>query len=457
MKRLTRAVLIFAFSIPSSEVFGFVQSAAPNTGTTLKWFVLPIQYRINSKGTPDVSGTAEFAAINAAFATWDAIANSDLSFINGGTTTAGWDIMDVTNTILWFDDASDNPAVAAMPDILALTRRRGDAVSGQISEVDIALNGVAYSWTVSGNDNFSSFRGPADVQAIVTHEVGHLIGLDHVTSSTSTMFVSAYPGDTSLRSLSQDELSAAVFIYPSAGAPAEASISGRVTRGGSGVPRAYVAAFQAGRGIVGVLADAAGNYRIHRLPPGTYLVRAQPYSNSVVVTQSVFYQSSTNVDVNFLSIFYPNTASEPSATPVTVTSGTDTPNINLSVSTSGNVDDPFEQDDTGSAALPIAVDGSAQIHHSWDSNPLARDEDWVTYNAVAGRLYVIETRNLGLRRDDSNAEVIDSATYLELHGAGATTPPYPAPLALNLSRNSFEQDNGSRIVAFEAANAVRKV
>ncbi len=461
MKRLTYVVLIVALGIPTSKVYGFIQSAAPGTGTTLKWFALPIQYRINGKGTPDVPGTAEFAAIAAAFATWDAVANSDLAFVNGGMTTLGFDPTDSTNTILWLDDASagstNESAVVGFPDIQALTLRRGDAISGQIFEVDIALNGVSYSWTVSGNDSFTSLRGPADIQAVVTHEVGHLIGLEHVTSSTSVMFVSMYPGDISPRTLSQDELSAAAFIYPSAGAPAESSISGQVTRSGSGVPRAYVAAFQAGRVIDGALADAAGNYRIRRLPPGTYLVRTQPYSNSRNVTQSTFYQSPTNVDVNFLSIFYPNTASESSATPVTVAAGADSPNINLSVSASGNVNDPFEEDDTGSTAKPIAVDGSAQIHHSWDANPLAGDEDWVTYNAVAGRLYVIETRSLGLKRDDSAPEVIHSATYLELHDASATTPPYPVPLASNISRNSFEQDRGSRIVAFEAANAVRKV
>lgn len=56
---------------------GFIQIAS-STGTTLKRFVLSIEYRINSKGSPDVPGTAEFAAITAAFGTWDAIVNSDL-------------------------------------------------------------------------------------------------------------------------------------------------------------------------------------------------------------------------------------------------------------------------------------------------------------------------------------------------------------------------------------------
>ena len=456
MKRLILAGGLFVIAfIPVDKALGFVQSAAPGTGTVLRWFVFPIQYRINSRGTLDVPGIAERAAVDAAFATWDAIANSGLAF-SGDTTTAGFNTADGINTILWLDDVSDDPAVASRPDVMALTRRRGDAVTGQISEVDIALNGVSYSWSVLGDDNFASPGGPVDVQAIVTHEIGHLVGLDHVTSPTATMYVSAYPGDISLRSLSQDELSAAVFIYPSAGAPPESSISGQVTRGGFGVPRAYVAAFQGGRAIVGSLADAAGNYRIHRLPPGVYTVRAQPYSNSGTVTQSTFYQSPTNVDVDFLSIFYPNTASEVSATPVTVTSGTETPNINMLVSSSGSVDDPFEPDDTGTAAKAIALDGSAQIHHSWDPNPLAADEDWVTFNVTAGRVYVIETRNLGLRRDDSSG-VMDSATFLELHDGSVTTPPYPFPLASNISRNSFEQDRGSRIVLFAAANGVRKV
>ena|GEM_PF-1624633 len=455
MIRLKSLVPLVAFCISAGSVFGFVQKTT-DSGVALKRLVLPIQYGINEKGTPDVPGIAERAAVDAAFATWGAISNSNLAF-NGGTTSAGFDPMDGMSTILWMDDASDNTLVVGRPDLLALTDVRFNVMSGAIVSADIAMNGVSFSWSVSGNDNFSSLKGPADIQAVVTHEIGHFIGLDHVTNSMSVMFPTMYVGDTSPRSLSQDELSAAVFVYPSAGAPAESSISGQVTRAGVGVARAYVAAFQGGRAIVGAMADAAGNYRIRRLPPGLYQVRAQPYSNSDAVTQTLFYQVSSNVDVNFLSILYMNTASESSATSVTVNAGADTPNINLSVSASGNVNDPFEDDDTGSTAKPIALDGSAQIHHSWDSAPLVGDEDWVTYNAVAGRLYVIETRNLGLEPTDSGAAAAHSATQLELYDSSATSPPYPAPLASNAFRNSFEGDNGSRIVTFEAANAVRKV
>ena len=64
MKRLVYVILIVALSIPVGNVFGFVRSAAPSTGTPLRWFALPIQYSINEEGTPDIPGAAEFVAID---------------------------------------------------------------------------------------------------------------------------------------------------------------------------------------------------------------------------------------------------------------------------------------------------------------------------------------------------------------------------------------------------------
>jgi len=431
----------------AARSLAFVQAAAPNTGSVVKWQTLPIQYRINTRGTLDTSGTAEVAAVDAAFATWDSVANSDLVF-SGGSTNAGFDTTDGINTVLWVEDASGDPAAVGNPEQRAFTRVRRDPSTGELFEADIALNAVAYSWTTTATDVFTSKSGPLDVQAIITHEIGHFIGLDHVTTSSSTLYVTAYQGDTTLRNLTLDEMSAVQVLYPSSAAPPESSISGQVTRGGTGVPRAYVVAYQAGTPLVGVLADGSGNYRIRRLTAGDYLVRVQPYSNSASVTQSAFYRNPSNVDVNFLSVFYPNSATEAAAATVTVTAGLDTPNVNFAVTSTGNQNDPFDEDDTSGTAQTIDLNGTAQIHHSWAS----LDEDWVKFNATAGRIYIVETRNLGSRVNDSGPP-FDSATRLELFDQTGTTPLEP----LNSSPNDLEQDRRSRVVHFEVATAMRFV
>ena len=75
------------------------------------------------------------------------------------------------------------------------------------------------------------------MQAVMTHEAGHVMGLDHVVARTATMYPFIYPGEIRQRALAQDEISAAQWIYPSAGAPADTTISGTVLQGGAGMRR----------------------------------------------------------------------------------------------------------------------------------------------------------------------------------------------------------------------------
>src|SRR5690606_15490954 len=50
------------------------------------------------------------------------------------------------------------------------------------SAADIVLNGVHHPWTVTGE------AGAFDVQATVTHEAGHALGLDHSPVRGATMY-----------------------------------------------------------------------------------------------------------------------------------------------------------------------------------------------------------------------------------------------------------------------------
>ena len=58
-----------------------------------------------------------------------------------------------------------------------------------------------------------------DLRNSITHEVGHLIGLDHPPNTPrnaeSTMFASAPACETKKRSLAQDDIDGICMIYPS--------------------------------------------------------------------------------------------------------------------------------------------------------------------------------------------------------------------------------------------------
>ena len=57
--------------------------------------------------------------------------------------------------------------------------------------------------------------------------------------------------------------------------------------------------------------------------------------------------------------------------------------------------DNYEADDTCDVATTIATDGTAQTHTFHDEG----DEDWIKFNALANKTYIIETSNVGTHHD----------------------------------------------------------
>ena len=53
-----------------------------------------------------------------------------------------------------------------------------------------------------------------DLQAIVTHEVGHFIGIAHSPDPSAVMYASYPPGSISQRTLTPDDVGAVCEIYP---------------------------------------------------------------------------------------------------------------------------------------------------------------------------------------------------------------------------------------------------
>jgi len=100
-------------------------------------------------------------------------------------------------------------------------------------------------------------QGAFDVQSTATHEIGHLLGLDHSGIAHAMMYAF---GDTGAlgqqRTLSIDDAAGVAFLYQGANFPsATGTISGQVTLSGSGIFAAHVLAIDATSGD-GIAASA---------------------------------------------------------------------------------------------------------------------------------------------------------------------------------------------------------
>ena len=86
-------------------------------------------------------------------------------------------------------------------DALGLSTIRFDPSSGQVFDVDVEINGTDTPVTVG-----EVAPGSADLASILTHEVGHFLGLSHSSSPRATMRPGYSTGTDSLRTLDVDDV-----------------------------------------------------------------------------------------------------------------------------------------------------------------------------------------------------------------------------------------------------------
>lgn len=75
-----------------------------------------------------------------------------------------------------------------------------------VCEADIDIN-TYYLWKNDGSSD------ALDVQNGMTHELGHLLGLDHSSKKSATMYMDVEFGETSKRTLSSDDKKGIAKIY----------------------------------------------------------------------------------------------------------------------------------------------------------------------------------------------------------------------------------------------------
>jgi hypothetical protein len=155
------------------------------------------------------------------------------------------------------------------------------ASNGLISDADIILNDTTdyVLWSTAS----PGLPGYADVQSVATHEIGHLLGLDHTPVATASMAAVQYVGTVSSRSLSPDDVGALLETYPETNQSGVGSIVGTLRVGSRRAPAGIpVFALDARTGTCAgsAFTEPSGIYRVRGLPPGPYHVAAAPLATT---------------------------------------------------------------------------------------------------------------------------------------------------------------------------------
>lgn len=233
-----------------------------------------IRYFIASDAFSAANREGEIAAVQACFDQWQSVPNSRLKFeFAGFISPAGLDIRkDNTNVVYWAKQSlSVNSGTMNISGLRAWTSVHA-APDGSILEADIVMNGQQYGWFTDFNNTINQAQF---IEAVLLHEIGHVIGLDHTAAGGASLAVGA-SGVSPEAGLSEDEIAALRFLYPAPGVIA-GKINGTVRLDGAGILGAVVVADDSDGNLAGATVTRAdGSYELGGLLPGVYNVRVAP-------------------------------------------------------------------------------------------------------------------------------------------------------------------------------------
>ena len=281
-------ILLLLMNFTYSSTAYTLQFTDETQNTRLRWSknVIPIAFSSsliknrNIKTESDVLG-----AVRRSLETWEKVADiefqevwsDDQAVSAAGKSGDGISLITIAQTpenlLLFGGDATETAARTR----IFFNRR------GAITEADIVLNPYS-QFSTDGT------IGMFDLEATLTHEIGHLLGLEHSAVVGATMYehqgkngVYSLP-NISPRSLAEDDISGVRAIY-GAKTPEEnccGTISGKISLSSGKIANDYqIWAEEAASGRVsaGVMAFA-GKFKIEGLRTGKYRIYAQEYSTN---------------------------------------------------------------------------------------------------------------------------------------------------------------------------------
>jgi Matrixin len=200
-----------------SDMCQFNAQNCLTVGQPLAWQSNCVTVSVQAAGAPkqNIDYDAAAGSVTRAFAAWTnaACAGGTPSItvhVTGPITCAASEYNSTggnANIVVFREDTW--PYVGG-EDALGLTRVRFEPATGAIWDSDIEVNAVDASLSIGDPVPPNS----VDLDSLLTHEAGHLLGMAHTLDKTATMFAGYQEGTNTLRTLAPDDVDGICAIYP---------------------------------------------------------------------------------------------------------------------------------------------------------------------------------------------------------------------------------------------------
>ncbi|MEZ4819416.1 MAG: matrixin family metalloprotease [Bdellovibrionota bacterium] len=240
MKKQSRTLVdtaskgLMVWMMASSHAFAF--SLISHDGVPARWAEgKSVEIEIDTDFTPyidregcDMEGVCQsiYSTVKKSIDAWKNVSNTKINISNITTKSISeTPHYDGKNQIKMYDqgwsDLPFNPPASALAVTISTYTNPNTIVDS-----DIFFNAQNFQWAVINSDlEYNQY----DIENVLTHEIGHFLGLDHTSEDSSeheapyvdaTMFFASRPGEVFRRTLEQQDILGIQHLYDATGMPA---------------------------------------------------------------------------------------------------------------------------------------------------------------------------------------------------------------------------------------------